>query len=72
MKGGAHYFFFRYSTGGRPVVAVFFFFFCNNSFSCYRHIMLGDSIFWLNILGVNFITIPIYILKYTYVPVTGP
>ena len=36
-------------TGWRPVVAVF----CNILFSCNRHIVLSDSIFWLNKLGVN-------------------
>ena len=38
-----------YSTGRRPVVAVF----CNILFSCNRHIVLSDSIFWFNKLGVN-------------------
>ena len=43
--------------------------------SCFRYIMLSDSIILLNKLGVNFSTLPIYVLKLTivvYVPVTDP
>ena len=50
-------------TGWRPVVAVF----CNIFVSCYRYIMLSDSVIWLNKLGVNFSTLPIYFLKLTIV-----
>ena len=33
-------------------------------FSCYRHIMFSDLIVWLNKLGVNLGTIPIYLFIY--------
>ena len=37
------------TTGWRPVVAVF----CNIFVSCYRYIMVSDSMIWLNKLGVR-------------------
>ena len=46
-------------TGWRPVVAVF----CNILFSCNRHIVLSDSIFWFNKLGVNVGTLLLYFFK---------
>ena len=47
------------STGWRPVVA----FFCNILFSCNRHIVLSDSIFWFNKLGVNVGILLVYFLN---------
>ena len=51
------------TTGWRPVVAVF----CNILFSCNRHIVLSDSIFWFNKLGVNVGILLLYFFKYTIV-----
>ena len=47
------------STGWRPVVAVF----CNILFSCNRHIVFSDSIFWFNKLGVNVGILLLYFFK---------
>ena len=47
------------TTGWRPVVAVF----CNILFSCNRHIVFSDSIFWFNKLGVNVGILLLYFFK---------
>ena len=49
----------RVYTGWRPVVAVF----CNILFSCNRHIVLSDSMFWFNKLGVNVVVLLSYFHK---------
>ena len=47
------------TTGWRPVMAVF----CNIFFSCNRHVVLSDSIFWFNKLGVNVGSLLVYFLN---------
>ena len=42
-------------------------FFCNILFSCNRHIVLSDSIFWFNKLGVNVGILLLYVFKQTIV-----
>ena len=66
-------------TGWRPVVAVFFFFFfffyfVTICFLVTDIIVLIDSIFWLNKLGVNCSIVLIYFFLNTLkcVPVTEP
>ena len=39
------------------------FFFCNILFSCNRHIVFSDSIFWFNKLGVNVGILLLYFFK---------
>ena len=57
------------STGWRPVVAVF----CNILFSCIRHIVFSDSIFWFNKLGVNVGILLLYFFnRLKCVPVADP
>ena len=47
--------------------------FCNILFSCNRHIVPSDSIFWFNKLGVNVGILLLYFLnRLQCVPVTHP